>query len=133
MIDYHNLTEIQQCDLIDNSINLMRNIVEIAGEDAGTAMWDKICETMGPEVKGAILFSMLTGDNLGSTIRITSLGTQGKFVEIIKAVRTGTGMGLKEAKDAYDKAKTTEATLRVLPKMRHVTAQALRNLGCTVK
>lgn len=133
MIDYNLLSEDQQAELIDNSINLMRSIVEIAGVDEGTAMWDQICETMGPDIKGAILFSMLTGDNLGTNVCIVSCATVLKKVEVIKVVRWGSGLGLKEAKDVVDLSYTKPVTFKVIKGQRRQTVHDLRALGCEIR
>ena len=133
MIDYNLLSIDQQAELIDNSINLMRNIVEIAGADEGTALWDQICDTMGPDVKGAILFSMLTGDAQGTHVSILSGPRQDKRVEAIKVVRTGTGLGLKEAKDIIDLSATREVAIKVHKGQRRQTVHDLRALGCGIR
>jgi len=111
----------------------MRSIVEIAGVDEGTAMWDQICETMGPDIKGAILFSMLTGDNLGTNVCIVSCATVLKKVEVIKVVRWGSGLGLKEAKDVVDLSYTKPVTFKVIKGQRRQTVHDLRALGCEIR
>jgi hypothetical protein len=65
-------------------------------------LWGQIASVLDPELKGAIFFALLTGES-GSrvTIRDYERNNTNK-VSIIKAIRTVTGLGLKEAKDLSD-------------------------------
>ena len=57
-------------------------------------------EAMGQGLKGQVFFNMLTGQG-GSRVHIQR-GSATQAVQCIKAIRMGTGYGLKEAKDAWD-------------------------------
>lgn len=88
--------------VVQSGIDFMRSITLAYGSDTGTELWDTIVSTLGPDVKGAILFSMLTGEDSN---RITIRSVQGNGankVAVIKAIREVTGMGLKDAKDQSD-------------------------------
>ena len=91
-------------DIIQNGINFMRCITEAYGSDEGMKLWDAIADTLDPDIKGQILFAMLTGRYHGQ-IRITRgdfIGGTANIIDKIKAVRAASGMGLKDAKDAVD-------------------------------
>lgn len=90
-------------EVITSGINFMRSITEAYGSEEGLKLWDAIANTMDPDLRGQILFSMLTGDVPGRIriIRVHPNSVHQK-VQQIKAVRAATGWGLKEAKDAVD-------------------------------
>ena len=89
-------------EVVQSGISFMRAITLAFGTETGLELWDTIASTLDPDVKGAIFFSMLTGED-GD--RITIRGTQGNGsnkVAVIKAIRSVTGLGLKDAKDQSD-------------------------------
>ena len=89
-------------EVIHTGIAFMRSITLAFGADAGMELWDTISSTLDPDVKGAIFFSMLTGES-GNRITIRDYERTGNNkVPIIKAIRNCTGLGLKEAKDLSD-------------------------------
>ena len=89
-------------EVIHTGIAFMRSITLAFGADAGMELWDTISSTLDPDVKGAIFFSMLTGES-GNRITIRDYQRNGTSkVAIIKAIRGCTGLGLKEAKDLSD-------------------------------
>ena len=89
-------------EVIHTGIAFMRSITLAFGADAGMELWDTISSTLDPDVKGAIFFSMLTGESGNRiTIRDYERNVSNK-VAIIKAIRGCTGLGLKEAKDLSD-------------------------------
>ena len=88
--------------IIASGINFMRDITEAYGAEDGMKLWSQLASVLDPELKGAIFFALLTGES-GSrvTIRDYERNNTNK-VSIIKAIRTVTGLGLKEAKDHAD-------------------------------
>jgi hypothetical protein len=88
-------------DVIQTGISFMRAITEAYGNDEGLKLWDIISETLDPDVRGQILFTMLTG-NVSGRICVTRIEPYMQIIPAIKAVRAATGWGLKDAKDAVD-------------------------------
>ena len=88
--------------IVASGINFMRDITEAYGAEDGMKLWSQLASVLDPELKGAIFFALLTGES-GSrvTIRDYERNNTNK-VSIIKAIRTVTGLGLKEAKDHAD-------------------------------
>ncbi|HET8688537.1 MAG TPA: ribosomal protein L7/L12 [Methanosarcina sp.] len=92
-------------EIISNGIEFMRSITEAYGAEEGMKLWDAIADTLeDKDIKGQIFFELLTG---GSTAIVTLRGTTPSVqaVPSIKAIRAATGLGLKEAKDIYDRVK----------------------------
>lgn len=90
-------------DVIASGLGFMRAITDAFGPETGLELWDRIAQTLDPDVKGQMFFAMLTGQMPGricvSGIRPDHLGRK---VEQIKAIRAVSGWGLKESKDAID-------------------------------
>lgn len=57
-------------------------------------------------------------ESYGKVLVLSDLGKDGTFISYIKAVREGTGFGLKEAKDLVEAARADKNILRV-PEERH--------------
>lgn len=87
-------------EVIFDGIRFMESIARHYGADRSIEVWNKMGEAMGDEVKGKVFFAMLTGET-SNRMRL-SRGSCTEAVAAIKAIRQATGMGLKEAKDAYD-------------------------------
>lgn len=90
-------------EVIQSGISFLRAITLAFGAETGMELWETISSTLDPDVKGAIFFSMLTGES-GNRITIRDYERNGNNkVAIIKAIRgCCTGLGLKEAKDLSD-------------------------------
>lgn len=134
-MNFSELTPANQEDMIAAGTDFMRAITEIWGPEKGMEMWDVISGTVGDDFKGAVFFTMLTGNHLGDVLLINADVPQ--YGECIKIVRRYTGYGLKEAKDACDRARGSKATPEKLPlvdrKERKDCVAALKALGCTVQ
>lgn len=90
-------------EVVQSGISFMRAITEAFGSDVGMQLWDTIATTLDPDVKGAIFFSLLTGEEGDAiTIRGVTVNGAANKVALIKAIRVVTGLGLKEAKDQAD-------------------------------
>lgn len=116
-------------DIIQSGINFMRSITEAYGTDEGLRLWDTIASTLDPDVKGEIFFAMLTGDYNG-IINVASFQQGSDRIWRIKAIRSVTGLGLKEGKDLSDMLDSGKAIkLNVDPKKRNEALKELRSAG----
>ena len=120
-------------DIIQNGINFMRCITEAYGSDEGMKLWDAIADTLDPDIKGQILFAMLTGRYHGQ-IRITRgdfISGTANIIDKIKAVRAASGMGLKDAKDAIDNLRDSNKPIQfdIPAESRTTVINTLRNAG----
>ena len=118
-------------DIIQSGINFMRSITEAYGTDDGTKLWDQIASVLDPDIKGQILFALLTGDYNG-TITLTGHVANPNRVSLIKAVRSvdSRRLGLKEAKDLCDMLSSgTPQRLFVDAKNRNSILRELRDAG----
>lgn len=91
--------------ILQSGMHFMRAITEAYGSEEGMRLWDTIASTLDPDIKGKIFIAMLTGaynDQLTIQLDMVKYRTLVPRVEGIKAIRTVTGLGLKEAKDIHD-------------------------------
>ena len=114
------LPEEYKTAIITDGMQFMRTITEAYGADEGLKLWDTIASTLDPEVKGQIFFAMITGEynsKLHVSVKPPAPGQPFNAIPAIKAIRTVTGYGLKEAKDMWDEMKDRGAriTLTVSP------------------
>ena len=116
-------------DVIQSGINFMRSITEAFGTDEGMKLWDTIADTLDPDIKGQIFFALLTGEYNGVVVLTGSVASANK-IALIKAVRSVTGMGLKEAKDVCNNLWSgTPQKLNIDAKNRNLVLHELRNAG----
>ena len=116
-------------DVIQSGINFMRSITEAFGTDEGMKLWNTISETLDPDIKGQIFFALLTGEYNG-IITLTGSQVSANKVALIKAIRSVTGVGLKEAKDVCDNLWSGKPQkLNVDPKNRNLALRELRDAG----
>ena len=136
-LEYADLTADQQSRLLYHSANLLREITTIWGAEQGMLLWEKVAEGLGQDLKGALFFSMITGNYFGDIV-IKKLNTQVDAIQIIKTIRTATKLGLKEAKDLYDTVKNGKSiTLTMSPEVdnseRAEIIRQLESAGCIIK
>lgn len=136
-IEYADLTSDQQSRLLYHSANLLREITTIWGAEQGMLLWEKVAEGLGQDLKGALFFSMITGDYLGD-ITVKRLNAQADAIQIIKVIRAATKIGLKEAKDMYDTVKNgIPITITISPEVdnseRMEILRLLESAGCVIK
>lgn len=105
-VTYADIEAGQKAMLIESSIAFMRSVTEIWGSEKGMELWGSITDTLDPDLKGDIFFGMVSGKYTPSSVLIKQIGTT-NYVGVIKAVRTISGMGLKEAKDFCDYIRST--------------------------
>lgn len=117
-------------EIMQFGIHFMRAITEAYGSEEGMRLWDTIASTLDPDIKGKIFIAMLTGeynDRLTIHLDMVECSVHVPRVEGIKAIRTVTGMGLKEAKDIHDNlALGKQETITIEPTRRH---EAIRQLA----
>ena len=99
------LPEEHKTAIISNGLHFMRSITEAYGADRGMELWDQIASVLDPEVKGQIFFAMITG-NYNNRIELKSVDQNCNNVWCIKAIRQWSGLGLKEAKDMFDRLRS---------------------------
>ena len=126
--------------VIQSGISFVRSVTEAYGTEEGMALWERMSEVLGPEIKGEIFFAMITGEYQdGIDIKWNVAYSDQSYkqtwrVPMIKAIRTITGFGLKEAKDLNDKL--TEQHLHITvpckPTARGWATQELRKSGFIV-
>jgi hypothetical protein len=127
--------------IISNGLHFMRSITEAYGAEKGMELWEKIADTLDPEVKGQIFFAMITGTyNDKIEIRGVTMMGQNNAVACIKAIRQFSGLGLKESKDMYDRLRdssiakgySTPEYLKINHEDYHSALISLRSAGLTV-
>ena len=118
-------------NMVFDGIRFLESISRYYGAEKGLELWDKMAEVFGPEIKGKILFAMLTGQT-ASRVHFTS-GASHQPVWAIKAIRVATGCGLKEAKDLYDmgKIKTVSVEVKTADDRKELI-KCRRDAGCSV-
>ena len=125
---------LEQEMVVQDSISLIRSLTIAYGTDEGTALWNKISEVVGKEIKEGILHHILTGSS-GSRLRARytlNFNVPDKVARI-KAIRTVTGLGLKEAKDLTDHMSNgCYVDLTIDPSRYRESIELLKKVGITV-
>lgn len=130
---YQGLSTDQRESLVGDSIMFMRTITEVFGADMGQRIWDRIADEVDPCLKQDILMSMLMG-HTGRRIRFRRGPIAHEAVSVIKAIRTATGLGLKEAKDLWDASAYSWAQVDVEDREQARTLlQDLRQFGMIIQ
>lgn len=115
--------------VISSGLQFMRSITEAYGAEQGMELWSQITDVLDPDIKGEIFFAMVTG-SYNDVIYIKGIELAANAVTCIKEIRNWTGLGLKDAKDAYDRAKSGHGTrLTVKPTEYSRAVSALKNVG----
>ena len=117
-------------EVIFDGIRFLESLTRHYGAEKGLEVWDKMGEAVGDDVKGKVFFSMLTGES-SNRVRIQK-GDCIQAVSAIKAIRMGTGLGLKDAKDAYDLSGVKTVTLEVAHEEKRDMIKTLRGIGMKV-
>jgi ribosomal protein L7/L12 len=117
-------------EVVFDGIRFLESITRHYGPEKGIEVWDKMGEAIGEDIKGKVFFSMLTGES-SNRVRIQK-GNCNQAVAAIKAIRMGTGLGLKDAKDAYDLSAIKQVTLDVAHEEKRGMVKALRDIGMVV-
>lgn len=120
--------------VVRDGIRFLESLTRHYGPEEGQRIWEGIGEVVGTEVKGQIFFTMLTSD-MSERVGFLqgSSNSDGYVVPCIKAIRGATGMGLKEAKDAYDASYSKRTYVECQDRdAARALAIALRGFGCVV-
>jgi len=97
------IPEEHKASIITSGISFLRSITDAYGSDEGMKLWDAIANTLDPAVKGEIFFAMLRGEYL-DYITLKGVGYNAAKITAIKEIRGVSGLGLMEAKQAYEAA-----------------------------
>lgn len=116
--------------IIPAGLEFIRVITQVVGPERGMELWDSMSQCLGDDVKGQIFFAMLTGET-GTKVTMLRPGARDMKVNIIKTVRSYSGLGLKESKDLVDRLDGGWAVDFVVEdyRQRSHCLQALRQLG----
>lgn len=128
--------------IITNGLHFMRSITEAYGNEQGLELWEQIASVLGPDVKGQIFFAMITG-TYNDRIYLKGINSNhvSNAVACIKEIRNWSGLGLKEAKDMYDRlcdrsvyspGLPSQESFKVRHEDYHKAVAGLRNVGFTV-
>lgn len=117
-------------EIIQTGIQFMKSITEAYGAEEGMKLWDGIVSTLDPDIKAQVFFAMITGEY--TTHIILPAQRTANRVGAIKAIRTVTGLGLKEAKDLSDEMEYKSIKLTVEPADRLQSIKVLRDSGIKV-
>lgn len=121
--------------VVYDAVRFLQSLTTHYGAEKGMEIWETIGTAVGREVKGRVFFAMMTGETTGRVKFTVDTGTgyNPNAVSCIKAIRTFTGWGLKEAKDKYDESKMKVVHIDCdTPEQGRKLAQELRNLGCRI-
>lgn len=119
--------------VIRDGIRFLESLTRHYGQEEGLRIWEGIGEVVGADVKGQIFFAMLTGETSNRVGFRQGTAAHGYAVPCIKAIRGATGMGLKEAKDAFDASSVKRTYVECRDSdAAHALCIALRGFGCIV-
>lgn len=118
-------------EVVFDGIRFLESLTRHYGPEKGIEVWEAMGHAVGDDIKGKVFFSMLTGES-SNRVRIQA-GNCTEAVAAIKAIRVGTGYGLKEAKDAWDLSKVKVVTLdNVDRNEKNHMIRELRRIGMVV-
>lgn len=96
------ISEDHKTELAGTGVAFLRCITNAYGTEDGMKLWDNIFASFDNEVKGAIFFAAINGHS-GNKLTIRGVDEHSDRIARIKAIRTVSGLGLKEAKDISDR------------------------------
>lgn len=121
------IPEVYKESIIIDGLNFVKTITEAYGAEKGMELWEQIAAVLDPDIKGEMFFAMLT-NTFGNKLSVRGIVLN--RVSAIKAIRTVTGYGLKEAKDLSDLMQTGQTVeLTINPKQRSEAIRVLRAEG----
>lgn len=116
--------------LIQDSINFMQSLVEYFGSERGMEGWNLIAQALGDDVRADIFMTLLEGGSRKILNLSRSPEQLPNAISVIKAIRSVTGLGLKEAKDLWQLSDTQAIRITLSPEVNKTTAiRDFRNLG----
>ena len=98
---------------IRSTVMWLKSMQREHGTDVGMKCFDTMRAVFGEDMVGAVTFGLMDGFRGGDTVTISGDALQ--KIEAIKMVRSLTGMGLKEAKDAVEAAAWRNVDIVILP------------------
>jgi hypothetical protein len=135
------IPEDHKANIIGTGLEFLRAITECYGAEKGMELWEQISSVLDPNVKGEMFFAMLTGE-YNDVVTIKGIGASASLqaVQSIKTIRQVSGLGLKEAKDMYDRLRAgydgyrtaNPEKIKVDPKEYANTITTLRTAGFMV-
>lgn len=127
--DTPDLTRVKQtCFDLSTALNLAY------GKEAGLGIWEKMVSQLPEGLQNDLLFECMK-NGMRQTITVTDLGDDRHYISAIKAVRTITGAGLKEAVDLVRPLKDagTSFTIELFDESYFEAQKIFRDIGCTVE
>jgi ribosomal protein L7/L12 len=128
---YDDLDQDQRSELVEAGITFMKALTKFWGIDEGQKFWEAMANVIDPGIKNDIFLRMLTSEGVGR-ITIQTVNAH-RMIETIKAIRSITGLGLKESIDIIDMVSCGRSAEISAPSnmSRSVATQILRDAGCT--
>lgn len=126
MINWNDISAEDQNELVNSCIDALRTFTRIYGAEDGQAVWDRLTDAMGQDLKSAVFFALITGN--GGSISVKGYPLHQK-VSLIRIIRAATGLGLKEAKDLSE---ATDCRFVVKHGEREGVVRQLREIGAVV-
>ena len=120
--------------IVSDGIAFLRSITTAYGSETGMELWDTIANTIDPSIKGKMFFAMLTDSHEDRVVKLTGAVHSANKITCIKLIRQYTGLGLTEAKNAYESPVNygQPVALKVNPKERRHMIDELRYNGMIV-
>jgi len=95
------LTPDQEASIIPAAVYFLRALTNSLGTEVGLHVWNQINATIGNDINGKVFFAMLNGA-AGTSIILQGVQTFTNKVEVIRAIREVSGLGLYNAKKVAD-------------------------------
>jgi ribosomal protein L7/L12 len=120
--------------IVSDGIAFLRSITTAYGSETGMELWDTIANTIDPSIKGKMFFAMLTDSHEDRVVTLTGAVHSANKITCIKLIRQYTGLGLTEAKNAYESPVNygQPVALKVNPNERRHMIDELRYNGMIV-
>jgi|GEM_PF-5704703 len=119
---------------IEGSVNYLKLVVSELGEDAGMTAFKSLSDSFSPDLSSKVIIRILSRDfddviTIPTTPNNIHLSSS-TYIQLIRVVRTYTGMGLKEAKDICDTLRSgREIKLKIPTEMSAQFIDELEDVG----
>lgn len=116
--------------LIQDAINFMQSMTEYYGNERAMESWNLIAQALGDDVRTDIFMNLLEGGSR-KIINLSRVPEQApSAIGVIKAIRSATGLGLKEAKDLWELSGTRAIRITLSPEAsKTMMIRDFRDLG----
>ena len=126
-------TDEHQQELVWHTLNFMRSVTKIYGDEQGMQLYETIVNTLDPKLKGAVFKAMLMGTYEQGNILMSGLSPNANSMAVIKTIRDYTGLGLKDAKDIVEDLRLGHpVTIDVAFHLHHQAVNTLKSFGVIV-